>query len=249
MSRQCFCQLIQTYVQSCENTSSAGEPREVARDGFALASESFALASESFEQEGESFGLASESFEQEGESFGLTGESFEQESESFGFVSESFRVKGESFVLMGESFGVKGESFGLMSESFGVKGERHAPAGERCAQGGLKCARLNFIIGVTRQGLRALLRRSATQILSQGWCAMATDSLPQAIYIPEGYYYTQRDVAQIMGVQSNTVLYWIRKGWLPAVPAGRAGHFISRDALAQFDPKRWGPRLKTKAKE
>ena len=73
---------------------------------------------------------------------------------------------------------------------------------------------------------------------------MATNSVSQPIYIPEGHYYTRREVARLMGTQPNTVLYWIRKGWLETIPAPGVGHFISREALARFHPQRWGPRFK-----
>ena len=71
---------------------------------------------------------------------------------------------------------------------------------------------------------------------------MAKNSEVKPVYIPEGYYYTQREVARVMGVAPGTVVYWIRKGWLKGVHAGRAGHLVSQAELEKFDPKRWGPR-------
>lgn len=64
------------------------------------------------------------------------------------------------------------------------------------------------------------------------------DHKPAPFHIVEGNYYTLTQVAELHQVYPQTVLYWVKRGWLPATKLSGLGYIVTeQDALA-YKPRR-----------
>lgn len=64
------------------------------------------------------------------------------------------------------------------------------------------------------------------------------DNKPAPFHITEGNYYTLTQVAELHQVYPQTVLYWVTRGWLPAIRLSGLGYIVAeQDALA-YVPRR-----------
>lgn len=64
----------------------------------------------------------------------------------------------------------------------------------------------------------------------------------EGIALPEGRYFTKRQVSQLRGVTVQAVERWIRFKYLAAVRADTLGWLIEEQTLAAFTPPPLGPR-------
>lgn len=64
----------------------------------------------------------------------------------------------------------------------------------------------------------------------------------EGIALPEGRYFTKRQVSQLRGVTVQAVERWIRFKYLAAVRADTLGWLIEEQTLAAFKPPPLGPR-------
>ena len=59
------------------------------------------------------------------------------------------------------------------------------------------------------------------------------DSKLAPLHITEGNYYSLSQVAELHQVYPQTALYWVKRGWLPAVRLPGLGYIVAeQDALA-----------------
>ncbi len=67
-------------------------------------------------------------------------------------------------------------------------------------------------------------------------------------HIPEGYYLTKTEIAELHGVIPGTVQQWIDKGWLPAIKIPYLGYIVNARDLENFQPAKPGPKSPRKPK-
>lgn len=60
-------------------------------------------------------------------------------------------------------------------------------------------------------------------------------------FIPDGYYYSKAEAAQVKGVYKATIQQWIDKGWIKSIKIGGT-HIIEEKELFRFTPPKPGRR-------
>ncbi len=65
-----------------------------------------------------------------------------------------------------------------------------------------------------------------------------TDHNPAPFHIVEGNYYTLTQVAELHQVYPQTVLYWVTRGWLPAMKLPGLGYIVTEQDARAFQVRR-----------
>ena len=57
-------------------------------------------------------------------------------------------------------------------------------------------------------------------------------------HVAEGNYYTLTQVAELKQVYPQTVLYWVKQGWLPAMQLLGLGYIVTEQDALDFQVRR-----------
>ena len=61
---------------------------------------------------------------------------------------------------------------------------------------------------------------------------------PAPLHVVEGNYYTLTQVAELHQVYPQIVLYWVKRGWLPAMQLPGLGYIVAEQTALAFEVRR-----------